>query len=99
MVQSLLQQESSLAQSLELIYSLVSVSVWPQINNWSDLTAGTSGLIHENAGDIVLGCTNSQSSSLEISPKRLKKPCSCSEPGNAQREEGADQFEKTETRL
>ena len=76
-----------------------SVSVWPQINNWFDLTAGTSGFIHENAGDIVLGCTNSQSSSLEISPKRLKKPCSCSEPGNAQREEGADQFEETETRL
>ena len=139
-VRSLLQRESLLVRSLELIYSLVSVSVGPQINNWSDFTSvGTIGFIHENAGEIVFvgwGCkvliwkmahskpiysglkraktatmaesgqkslfegrTNSQRSALEISPKRLKKLCSCSEPGNAQREEGADQFEKTETRL
>ena len=36
-----------------------SVSVGPQINNWSDLTAGTSGFIHENARENVFvgrGC-------------------------------------------
>ena len=46
MVRSLLQRESLLARSLELIYSLVSVRVGPQINKWSDLTAGTSGFIY-----------------------------------------------------
>ena len=63
------------------------------------IQAKTATMAESGRKSLFEGWTNSQSSTLEILPKRLKKLCSCSEPGNAQREEGADQFEKTETRL